>query len=125
MILVVLYSCRYTYSQWLYLGQLKRSTIFPHHIFRERFPKSSTLYFLTFLTKSAFSNHGRFFVTSDDAHAAFEISFNYDANIIQFNQIETFGIKIADNIVDENYYVEQNNITDPRKFPLYDRPEKE
>jgi hypothetical protein len=34
-------------------------------------------------------------------------------------------IKIADNIIDENYYVEQNNITDPRKFPLYSRPEKE
>lgn len=119
--LIAIHFClyRYTYSQWLYLGQTKRSTIFPGHNFRERYPKYSSSFYLNFYSKNAFSTNGRFFVTGDDSDAAFEISFNYDANNIQFDRIDTFGIKIAQKILNLDYFVESNNVSDPNEFPLY------
>jgi len=119
LIAIHFYFYRYTYSQWLYLGQTKRSTIFPGHNFRERYPEYSSSFYLNFYSKNAFSTNGRFFVTGDDSDAAFEISFNYEANYIQFDRIDTFGIKIAQKILNLNYFVESNNVSDPNEFPLY------
>ena len=113
---------RYTYSQWLYLGQMKRSSIFPDHTFREHYPKYNSYFYLTFLMKTAFSTHGRHFVISDVDDAAFEISFNYEENFIHFGQTETSGVRIADKIIDVNYFVEKNNLTEPNEFPPFGNP---
>ena len=72
--------------------------------------------------KTAFSTHGRYFVMSDADDAAFEISFNYEDNIVQFGRIEIFGIRIADKIIDVNYFVENNNVTNPNQFPEISYP---
>ena len=74
------------------------------------------------MQKTAFSTHGRHFVISDTEDAAFEISFNYEENSIQFDRMKTDGIRIADKIIDVNYYVESNNVTDPNEFPAYGYP---
>ena len=36
--------------------------------------------------------------------------------------MKTDGIRIADKIIDVNYYVESNNVTDPNEFPAYGYP---
>ena len=101
---------------------MKRSSIFPGHNFREHYPKYNSYFYLTFFMKTAFSTHGRHFVISDVDDAAFEISFNYEENFIHFGRIETSGIRIADKIIDVNYFVEKNNVSDPNKFPSHGDP---
>ena len=72
--------------------------------------------------KTAFSTHGRYFVMSDADDAAFEISFNYEDNFVQFGRIEISGIRIADKIIDVNYFVENYNVTNPNQFPAISYP---
>ena len=72
--------------------------------------------------KTVFSSHGRYFVVSDADDAAFEISFNYEDNFVQFGRIEIFGIRIADKIIDVNYFVENNNATNQNRFPPFSYP---
>lgn len=106
----------------MYLGQLKRSSIFPGQNFRERYPNYSSYFYLAFFLKTAFSTHGRHFVLSDADNAAFEISFNYEDNLVQFGRIEMSGIRIADRILDVNYFVENNYATYQNRFPPFSYP---